>query len=189
MTVTHPDALMAWKPTDIIQPLHNAISPELVDRFDPVYVEYYNRYNAGRLQSHEVSIEEARKNPHKYAIVYGRADAPDIFCITEQKCPVEGGEITIRIFEPAPIKDGNGVTKLRGAYINFHGGGWVFEGSASGHLCCKRLVHELQGDLVAFDVCYRLAPEHKYPVPIQDCWAAFNWVSIQAGESIFVLSY
>lgn len=160
----------------IIQPLHNSIPPELLPRYDPVYVSYYNSFNAGRLNTHEVPIEEFRKNPSCYTISYGFSPGPDIFRITEQKCPVHGGEITIRIFEPAAKLDSQGKSKKRAAYINFHGGGWVFGGLHVDHDFCKRIVHGLDGDLVAFDVDYRLAPEHPYPIPVEDCWAAFNWV-------------
>jgi acetyl esterase/lipase len=54
----------------------------------------------------------------------------------------------------------------------------VFGGLAYNHSFCKRLVHQLDGDLVAFDVDYRLAPEIRFPVPVEDYWAAFNWVGI-----------
>ena len=165
------------RPSVIHQPLHNSIPKELLPRFDPVYVEYYNKYNAGRLHTHEVPIEEFRKDPTRYLIAYGRASGPDVFRITEQNCPVQGGEITIRIFEPAPKHDQNGVPKKRGAYVNFHGGGWVFGSLESDHDFCKQVVHGLEGDVVVFDVNYRLAPEHPYPTPVNDCWAAFNWVS------------
>ncbi|GIJ90190.1 hypothetical protein Asppvi_009143 [Aspergillus pseudoviridinutans] len=171
--------LHALRPRTIHQPLHNAIPPELLPRFDPVYVEYYNKYNAGRLHTHEVPIEDFRKNPAKYAIAYGRAAGPDVFRIIEQKCPVKGGEITIRIFEPASVSDDQGNVKKRAAYVNFHGGGWVFGDLSVDHDFCKRLVHGLDGHLVAFDVDYRLAPEHKYPIPVEDCWAAFNWIRLQ----------
>lgn len=167
-------------------PLHNAIPNELVSRFDPVYVNYYNTYNAGRLHTHEVPIEEYRKDPARYTISYGRALGPDIFSITEQKCPVKGGEITIRIFEPAPKLDDQGQPKRRAAYLNFHGGGWVFGGLQVDHDFCKRIVDGLDGELVAFDVDYRLAPENRYPIPVEDCWAAFNWVCLSAG--CFILS-
>jgi alpha/beta hydrolase fold len=165
------------RPVEIYQPLHNSLPPQLVSRFDPVYVEHYNKFNAGRLCIFEVPIEELRKRPFKYVISYGRAAGPDVYRITEQKCPVDGGEITIRIFEPAPIFDEKGNPKKRGAYISFHGGGWVMGGLASEHDLCKRIVNSLDGGVVAFDVDYRLAPEHKYPVPVNDSWAAFNWVS------------
>ncbi|KAJ5571418.1 Alpha/beta hydrolase fold-3 [Penicillium sp. DV-2018c] len=175
ITVGTP-ALHEYRVPTIPQPLHNSIPPELLPRFDPVYVAYYNAFNAGRLNTHEVPIEEFRKNPARYTITYGRAPGPDIFRITEQRCPVDGGEITVRIFEPAPKLDEQGQPKKRAAYINFHGGGWVFGGLAYDHDFCKRCVHDLDGDLVAFDVDYRLAPEYKYPIPVNDCWTAFNWI-------------
>lgn len=176
---TGDPALHAFQVPMITQPLHNSIPPELLPRYDPVYVEYYNKYSAGRLHTHEVPIEEFRKNPGRYTISYGRARGPDIFRITEQKCPVDGGEITIRIFEPELELDEQGNPKKRAAYINFHGGGWVFGGLYYDHDFCKRVVHGLEGDLVAFDVDYRLAPEYKYPIPVNDCWSAFNWVEPQ----------
>jgi hypothetical protein len=169
-------ALHQLRPPVVTQPLHNSIPPELLPRFDPVYVEYYKKYNAGRLHTHEVPIEEYRKNPAKYAIAYGRAAGPDVFRITQQSCPVGGGEIAVRIFEPTPKEDEQGRPKKRGVYINFHGGGWVFGSLDADHDFCKQIVHGLEGDVVAFDVAYRLAPEHRYPIPVDDCWTAFNWV-------------
>lgn len=173
---TGDPALHDFEFPEIYQPLHNSIPPELINRYDPVYVEYYNKYNAGRLHTHEVPIEDFRKNPARYLIAYGRARGPDVYRITEQKCPVKGGEITIRIFEPAPKQETQGEQKKKAAYINFHGGGWVFGNLGTDHDFCKTLVDGLDGNLIAFDVDYRLAPENPYPIPVEDCWAAFNWV-------------
>jgi len=58
----------------------------------------------------------------------------------------------------------------------YHGGGWVFGNLTMDTEFCKRLVNEL--GCVVFDVDYRLAPENKYPIPIEDSWDAFNWVCI-----------
>jgi acetyl esterase/lipase len=55
----------------------------------------------------------------------------------------------------------------------------VFGGLYYDHDFCKRVVHGLEGELVAFDVDYRLAPEYKYPTAVNDCWSAFNWVEPQ----------
>lgn len=164
------------RPGFVVQPLHNSIPPDLLPRFDPVYVEYYNKYNAGRLHTHEVPIEVFRKDPAKYLTAYGRAAGPDVFSITEKTCAVKDGEIRIRIFEPAPAHDEQGRPKKRAVYINFHGGGWVFGNLSTDHDFCKRLVNGLDGHLVVFDVDYRLAPEYRFPTAVDDCWAAFNWV-------------
>lgn len=170
------EALHNLRPTVNLPPPHNSIPPELVHRYDPVYVEYYNKYNVGRLYFDDVPMEEFRRAPGRYVISYGRAAGPDIFRITEQKCPVKGGEVTVRIFEPPPVSTADGKPKKRAAYVNYHGGCWIAGSLASDHEFCKRLVHELDGQLVVFDVDYRLAPEHPYPIPVDDSWAAFQWV-------------
>lgn len=106
----------------------------------------------------------------RYTIAYGRATGPDVFRVTEQQCPVDNGEITIRIFEPAEVEP----SIKRPVYINFHGGGWVFNGLATDNDFCKRVCKETGA--VVFDVDYRLAPEYKFPIPVDDSWAAFQWV-------------
>ncbi|KAL6814285.1 putative esterase [Trichoderma sp. SZMC 28015] len=156
---------------EIYQPLLNSIPNHLLSRFDPVFVEYYNKYNVGRLQTHQIPIEEARNNPSKYTISYGRAEGPEVFRVTEQKCAVDGGEITVRIFEPEPCKDGD---STRPVYINYHAGGWTFGGLHYDDPFCRRLTKEI--GCVCFDVDYRLAPENPYPTPIEDSWMAFKWI-------------
>jgi hypothetical protein len=154
-------------------PLLNTIPEELAAKFEPTYIEYYNKYSVGRLATHQVPIEDYRNDPMKYTISYGRQiiDQGNLK-VTDLKCPVEGGEITVRFVEPDPVKSVEGP---RPTYINFHGGGWVFGGLATDFDLCKRLAHEV--GCVAIDVDYRLAPEHKFPIPVDDCWTAFNWVS------------
>ncbi|RDW69291.1 hypothetical protein BP6252_08311 [Coleophoma cylindrospora] len=156
----------------VSHPLINSIPPELAARFDPAYLEYYNKYSAGRLATHQIPIESYRADPAKYTTVYGRQriDQGNLI-ITEQQCPVEGGSITIRIFQPEAAEKAPGP---RPVYINFHGGGWVFGGLATDFDLCKRLA--LETGCVCFDVDYRLAPEYKFPIPLDDCWAGFQWV-------------
>ena len=51
-----------------------------------------------------------------------------------------------------------------------HGGGWVTESIDNYDRICARLA-DATGQYVAA-VEYRLAPEHKFPVPLEDCYAA-----------------
>ncbi|KGQ02176.1 hypothetical protein PAAG_11131 [Paracoccidioides lutzii Pb01] len=97
------------KPTVIHQPLLKTIPPELLPRFDPVYVEHYNRYNVGRLNTHQVPIEDFRANPIKIRnLLQPRRRPGHAQDFSQQQCPIKDGEITLRIFLPEslPGKDG-----------------------------------------------------------------------------------
>lgn len=152
------------------KPLHNSIPDNLAPGFEPTFLEYYNKYTAGRLATHQVPIEEYRADPAKYTIAYGRDRVPDDGVKwSDLKCPVEGGEITVRVFEPVSSTE-----RPRPAYINYHGGGWVFGGLVTDFDLCKRIVRAL--GCVVFDVDYRLSPEYQFPTPVNDSIAAFHWV-------------
>ncbi|CAJ2506621.1 Uu.00g078070.m01.CDS01 [Anthostomella pinea] len=171
-TSTKPPALTT-------QPLINSIPADLAPQFEPTYVEYYNNYSAGRLATHQVPIKEYRKDPLRYTISYGHEiidDGPLV--ITEEQCPVADGTITVRIFQP----DEASGQKPRPVYVNFHGGRWAFGGLETDNEFCKRLALEL--GCMVFDVDYRLAPEHKFPTAVNDCWAAFNWVRDEKAKSL-----
>ncbi len=64
--------------------------------------------------------------------------------------------------------------------LYFHGGGWAFGSIDSHDLVTARLAD--QAGVAILSVEYRLAPEHKYPVPFQDCWDALVWAHEKAGE-------
>lgn len=70
------------------------------------------------------------------------------------------------------------------AYLHFHGGGFwvgggldVLRGSAAVHGTRAR---EL--GIVVVDVDYRMAPDHKFPLPVEDCYAALSWVAANAEQ-------
>ncbi|KAH8807259.1 putative esterase [Xylogone sp. PMI_703] len=173
-----PTSHGSLEPSVAEQYSRNRIPPNLISRFDPVYVEYYNKYNAGRPATHQIPIKEFRANPEKYTITHGRdqVSAEGLDNI-DQKCPVKDGQITVRTITRSSAKS----TKTpRPVYINFHGGGWVFGGLDTDFDFCKRIVQHL--DCVAFDVDYRLAPEHPYPIPVEDCIAAFHWIRNEKKE-------
>ena len=52
----------------------------------------------------------------------------------------------------------------------FHGGGWVTESVETYNRVCARMAQST-GQIVV-SVEYRLAPEHRYPVAFEDCYAA-----------------
>lgn len=40
---------------------------------------------------------------------------------------------------------------------------------------CRSLVRD--ANAVVVDVDYRLSPEYPFPIPVNDCWDALQWVS------------
>lgn len=64
--------------------------------------------------------------------------------------------------------------------VYLHGGGWVC-GSVQTHDEPCRYLANLSGCAV-LSVDYRLAPEHKFPVPLDDCVTALRWAHEHARE-------
>ncbi len=61
------------------------------------------------------------------------------------------------------------------ALLWIHGGGYVLGTPAQDDYICKRFAAKLGVTVAAVD--YRLAPEHPYPVPLEDCYQALTWLA------------
>jgi acetyl esterase len=71
-------------------------------------------------------------------------------------------DVPVRIFEPHGAIDPP-------VLAFFHGGGWV-QGSVRTHdRPCRALAHRVGCRVVSVE--YRLAPEHRFPAAVDDCWA------------------
>lgn len=94
--------------------------------------------------------------------------------VEDKRIPVGAeGEITIRIYTP----EGQGPFPL---FIYYHGGGWVIGDLETVDASCRMLAYQTGRIVVSVD--YRLAPEHKFPVPVADSYAALKWVSENASS-------
>jgi len=79
--------------------------------------------------------------------------------------------VTVRLHHPAGPRD-------RGpALLWIHGGGTIMGHAAQDDRFLRRLSH-VTGVAVAA-VEHRLAPEHPYPIPVEDCYAALLWLARQ----------
>lgn len=65
-------------------------------------------------------------------------------------------------------------------FVYYHGGGFFGGGADIVEQMCKLLV--VNYDCVAFNVDYRLCPEHHYPAPLDDCFYATKWAYDHAEE-------
>lgn len=66
------------------------------------------------------------------------------------------------------------------ALLWIHGGGTVLGRPEQGSPLCGRWADEL--DLFVASVDYRLAPEHPFPTPLEDCYTALLWLHAHADE-------
>jgi len=84
-----------------------------------------------------------------------------------------GVKIPIRIYTP----EAKGPLPI---LIYYHGGGFVIGDCEAYDIPCRALANGAGCLVVSVD--YRLAPEHKFPTPVEDCYAAAVWVSAHAAE-------
>jgi acetyl esterase/lipase len=77
--------------------------------------------------------------------------------------------VGVRLHRPA------GVTRPGPALLWIHGGGYIIGTAAQDDDLCHRFARELGVTVAAVD--YRLAPEHPYPAPLEDCYAALTWLA------------
>jgi acetyl esterase len=80
-----------------------------------------------------------------------------------------------RIYRPT-VRDAAGLPTV----LFIHGGGWVI-GSVETHDNQARNVCALTGSVVV-SIDYRLAPETRWPGPVEDCWAGMQWVADNVAE-------
>lgn len=98
---------------------------------------------------------------------------PALHAVEDHRVPVGGGEqIALRLYRPA--------ARPPGILVWAHGGGFAL-GSLEEIDNFARLLAARSGWAVA-SVEYRLAPEHRFPIPVEDVEAATRWVLARRGE-------
>lgn len=94
----------------------------------------------------------------------------------EHSIPLPDGH-TLVVSEFAPAKVPTGLQKC--VYF-IHGGGYILGSVDLFEKGIQRRVTDY--GVKVFAVQYRLAPEHRHPVPLGDCWAGLEWLSTHAEE-------
>ena len=113
---------------------------------------------------HTLSAEEARL---VFSEIYrSMPPGPESVSSEDVNIAVEGGEIRARVLTPQGT--------AQSVMVYYHGGGWVVGNIDDYDLVGRHLAEKCNAIVVMVD--YRKSPEHKYPVPMQDCYAALNWV-------------
>jgi acetyl esterase len=119
----------------------------------------------------EMSPAEAREVAAGLAGLGGEGEA--VAAVADRTVPGPGGDLPVRVYTPA----GSGPFA---ALLYIHGGGWVIGDIELTDSVCRALCNA--AGIVVASVDYRLAPEHKYPAPLDDCMAALQWLAANAAE-------
>jgi len=129
-------------------------------------------------EAQTTSLADQRKASFEGAVALASAVAEEpreVGDVTNSRVEVDGGHIEVRIYQPKnpgphPI------------HLYYHGGGWMF-GTINEpfvDIACRERT-ALAG-YVTVAVEYRLAPEHKFPIPLNDSYAALEWMIEHAAE-------
>ncbi|WP_231995081.1 alpha/beta hydrolase [Mycobacterium sp. 852002-10029_SCH5224772] len=96
--------------------------------------------------------------------------------VTNLSIPGPAGLIPARHYRPDPDVAGGPSAIL----VFYHGGGFTL-GSLESHDDQCRLICR-DGGIHVLSIDYRLAPEHKFPAPVLDAFAAYRWAVDNAPE-------
>ena len=84
------------------------------------------------------------------------------------------GPIPVRLYQPAQVR------RDLPLLVYYHGGGWVLGDLGAADAVARFLV-QLTG-ISVLSVDYRLAPEHRFPVGVDDALAAFDYAAAHAAD-------
>jgi acetyl esterase/lipase len=140
-----------------------AIDPELAPWLDMLPSVKYG--NHAELLTARATIEQMSRPPHESE---GRIEIRP----TTVPGPDGAPDVPVRVHLPARRKG------TAPGLLYIHGGGFVMSDLELYYTMVLRAADEL--GMVVVTVEYRLAPEHPFPAPLEDCYAALTWMAENA---------
>jgi acetyl esterase len=122
---------------------------------------------AGRRPLHDLPPEQAR-GAYEFGAGVLEVPKPALPRVEDLQVPVrDGSRIPARLYAATagslPV------------LVYFHGGGFTIGSIASHDTLCRTLAQRAGCAVVS--VGYRLAPEHRFPVAVDDAWDALQWLA------------
>jgi cation diffusion facilitator CzcD-associated flavoprotein CzcO/acetyl esterase/lipase len=96
---------------------------------------------------------------------------PEVGEVVDGTLPGPGGDLAYRLYRPASPGP-------HPVVLYFHGGGWVLGSATSDDAYCRDLCNQAGAVVISAD--YRHAPEARFPAPVEDAYAALQWVAANA---------
>ena len=114
---------------------------------------------------HERTPEDARAYRAGLAALNG--PAPPMARVEDHTIEQPDGSFDVRVLVP--------IEPSVGIIVYYHGGGWVVGSIDESDTLGRKLAERTSCAVVLVD--YRLAPEHRYPVAVDDSYAALEWTA------------
>ncbi|GAA3996123.1 alpha/beta hydrolase [Deinococcus rubellus] len=115
----------------------------------------------------QMVIASAERTPKRPAKIAGTRDL---------LIPGPASELPVRLYLPLGAKPEGGWPLT----VFYHGGGFVAYSIETHDQVCRELCEGANTAVLSVD--YRLAPEYKFPAPVDDAYAAFVWAAEHAAE-------
>ncbi|WP_141015448.1 alpha/beta hydrolase [Nocardioides sambongensis] len=112
---------------------------------------------------HELGVEFGRS----MRMGGGAPKGPEMHHVEDRAIPTNPDRPRVRIYRP------NSDPSLP-VLVYMHGGGWSIGSIDAVDAVCRVLAARARCVVVSVD--YRQAPEHPFPAPLDDAWAAVSWV-------------
>ena len=128
------------------------------------------RVQAGGRPMHEAPVAESRASQWEWVPYMGD---PEPVTVEHRFIPGPTAELPVRVYRPegeAPLP----------ALVAFHGGCWIVGNIDVADRPFRALANAT--GCVVVSVNYQKAPEHPFPVPLDDCCAGFAWTVEHAEE-------
>lgn len=147
-----------------------------IDRLDPELVPMIEATPAeGFFDWRDLAATRAAIDQMLAALAAGIPDSPRVAREDRAVPGLEGAPaVPVRLYRP---RDAIGALPC---LVWIHGGGYVLGTLAMDDGSMQDIVETI--GCVAVSVEYRLAPEHPFPAPLEDCYAALKWAFDHADE-------
>ena len=117
--------------------------------------------------NYTLPVSEVRRISKSMVKRFAISPPPKVALVQDVSAPINDAKIPVRVYVPKMRTD-------LPVLVYYHGGGWVVGDLDTPDWICRSIA-SLAGCLV-FSVDYRLAPENKFPTPVEDCYWAAKWV-------------
>jgi acetyl esterase len=100
-------------------------------------------------------------------VLAGAGEVEPVFAVEDH----DADGVAVRVYRSSP-------EPALPVVVFFHGGGWTIGNVDQYDPIARRIANA--ADAIVVSVDYRLAPEHPFPAPLDDCWHALEWTAKNA---------